>query len=1432
MRDDDYLPASLNAAGVRQYIAFDGNAADPIGEPSPQAKLQSEGVAGLWALLAKRGFAYLGDEVGMGKTRQAMAVIATQLLSKPDSRIVIVCAGKTLQTQWQREWEEFLGKCYRLRDGRLLEPHDGTPIVRLRLHENLRSFIDEVRLDDARVHLLRYSSFSRPLHWGGAKSVEDLVEHYQRTIGLPVTEAERERLNLALDKAERLEKPRQMEIAARVLAESYCDRIGGLMETGRADAAEAADLVVFDEAQYLRHTGNYQNRHIARIFRGRAARWLFLSATPLHSGSNDIQSLDTYLCRTEAGAPADPARCRDCGHAGRCSAAARQISLDKTDVVDVLRQMLIRRPRTYADAGGRHYNKVMYRLYKPVSYDGASDPLLAMTMSLVQKRLVDVLAGKNNRFRQGECASFESLSRSVARNLPHTLKRKDEPDDEPDDDVEAELVAGAEFEPARDRKRHAGDDIQQAPDRTFIDELNVSFEQAMKRAGSLSGVPGLPHAKLNKTAEDLFAHSLRNGSNDKTLVFVRRIDTVEELRDRLHAAFQQHVDARVREWAKVIGPWGVPKAPLMPADFWTRHALDEADDQDDLPGDDGGNTETDGIRTPYFEALKRKSGTTKENGKLVSLSSRLLNPRPQETGPLDGFLLVHDTPEVTARNMVRWKALLGVLMGPAFKGEDWLYAEPGRKEAGWKLATLQRCLLQSLRQTDFLVDLYVLHAHVGQMPEGVGHGLAEKLIWVLGEAAQPRLGALAPHFANWREKLRRWILQFDLIVDKCLRTDSTPTWDRVYERVDRVFVRMAPVVGRSGRLRNGNAVPQFKLPTHPNILICTDVLKEGVDMHLFCDRVMHYGVAWTSGDLEQRIGRVDRFGSLISQRIGSYHAGADQGLPRLGVIFPYLNGTLDRYQAERVMRRKKESEWRLDLAKRGDESDEMDVSTAGGAGGEGTARALPVPGESPNAVFFPDFARRVVDGVEPTPLCLPVSVSRVGQDPLTGHPERRRHLAAWHAVAVAKDVDLPASTRLACCVPAEAATSTGKRKKKTFEVAYRLEWLAPRQPDAWHALPGGADLAEVLAVSAPCAVRGNPALTAQGFVWDADSNTLALSAGISATDVLARPNVDGAKVLLESVGDDAFWLVRAQVASEGSLSASADERPSWMASVNRGRRWGYLVADAGQVWVVAFVRKAGDAELPLLRNVGRALRRAALHYGSSDARAATARYRSPTGFPSLQSICKQYGVQSAGLTAMFGKNVTGFSMKNEDLQACGQFLADVPVWFAGVFSAVLDSLYEAAEIADENRGLDVGTPALLDGGILHIQTEGAERFRLQAWLDLQGTQGNRGMPTMMWELAASPLDKGPAPQLPLSALNEMPHADVDGWEADDLPHQYAYTLKGEKYRHLAVSHSPASWDGSRDALMQAWCAALAWMRHPTTFQRRYCRAAFETALKP
>ena len=95
------------------------------------------------------------------------------------------------------------------------------------------------------------------------------------------------------------------------------------------------------------------------------------------------------------------------------------------------------------------------------------------------------------------------------------------------------------------------------------------------------------------------------------------------------------------------------------------------------------------------------------------------------------------------------------------------------------------------------------------------------------------------------------------------------------------------VVGVTGSAAvNETAIRRFKMPFYLQITVCTDVLKEGEDLHTFCDQVVHYGIAWTSGILEQRIGRVDRFFSQIERRLCQQRGAA--GI-KLGIYHPYLD---------------------------------------------------------------------------------------------------------------------------------------------------------------------------------------------------------------------------------------------------------------------------------------------------------------------------------------------------------------------------------------------------------------------------------------------------------------------------------------------------------------------------------------------------------------
>jgi len=116
-----------------------------------------------------------------------------------------------------------------------------------------------------------------------------------------------------------------------------------------------------------------------------------------------------------------------------------------------------------------------------------------------------------------------------------------------------------------------------------------------------------------------------------------------------------------------------------------------------------------------------------------------------------------------------------------------------------------------------------------------------------------------------------------------------------------------PAVGMSGQI-NATAVRQFRTPTYPLVLVSTDLLQQGEDLHTFCDEVHHYGIAWMPSALEQRTGRIDRVNSLAERRLSAVGAAlGEDGRPwpedRLQVLYPFVSGTYEQLQVRRVLKR-------------------------------------------------------------------------------------------------------------------------------------------------------------------------------------------------------------------------------------------------------------------------------------------------------------------------------------------------------------------------------------------------------------------------------------------------------------------------------------------------------------------------------------------------
>lgn len=91
----------------------------------------------------------------------------------------------------------------------------------------------------------------------------------------------------------------------------------------------------------------------------------------------------------------------------------------------------------------------------------------------------------------------------------------------------------------------------------------------------------------------------------------------------------------------------------------------------------------------------------------------------------------------------------------------------------------------------------------------------------------------------------------------------------------------------------------FNTPLLPEVLVCTSVGQEGIDLHRHCRHVIHYDLAWNPAVIEQRTGRVDRIGSKTFRERERRHVAMNEA-PRLEIGVPFLAGTYDERMYEEL----------------------------------------------------------------------------------------------------------------------------------------------------------------------------------------------------------------------------------------------------------------------------------------------------------------------------------------------------------------------------------------------------------------------------------------------------------------------------------------------------------------------------------------------------
>lgn len=875
---------------VRELLDF--SCGGRFGASDAMVRMQLEGVAALCAILARRRVAYLADEVGLGKTMQALGVAACLASTLPSARILVVSPRRLVQNSWKAEAARF-GE-YVLRPG--------ARGLQAQMHESLREWLPAAA-EGGRLHLLRHSSFMRPVFHAAQESWEAIVQ----ALELP-DEARPHLLR---------ERPRGLDAFA--CNQAYARGVNRWL----ASNCPRFDLVIVDEAQCLRHIdGQQTNTVFSTLLQGRAARWLFLSATPAHSSVRDIA---TVLNRYPGQGMLIP-----------------ESNLDDPAVLRrALAPLMIRRPRTFM-VGDRHIHKREYRFDDTRSLElRCEDPLGLLSIAMVQRHLAHALGREGGRFRNGFIASFESLEDSLRdRTAPALAQQEGLQDGQPEDDFYAEHSQAA----AHDK----------APDLRYVGEACQAFE---KRFGF-----GLPHPKLDGVERDLSLQAFgdraasREGGR-KTVVFCRRLSSVRVLRQRLMQCYLEGIRARclavwneVLDWdARLAEPGQEPGAEAggapEPADDGLNrvreaHARGRWLHRFRMAFQDG-NRHAQFFELNWFERLCREAGIRPEDAAqrvpahlwgqaraLATVGDKRY--RAREAQCLVWLCLDRHGAQVfgfDAAQVAFWRTVLGHVLSPASRAEPAPDAPRAAPQAGlltfrsiWALAEARDARL----------------ALPDAAPGAPAAQRVEALYWrkivatVLGQYMRlsdtaidlyfaDRQGAMASRFVGWlvsadidgrrlRQVWMDWIAHHRLIFSSAVgeREGQGPAKLAGEDSFDFLY-HLDPVVGITGSTGGQKrALQQFNTPGLPYVMVGTDAIREGLNLHLFCDRVMHYGMPWTPGDMEQRVGRVDRFFGRIERRL--HAATAQDGPVQLQVLYPHLSDTIEAQQIRTVMHRKRESD--------------------------------------------------------------------------------------------------------------------------------------------------------------------------------------------------------------------------------------------------------------------------------------------------------------------------------------------------------------------------------------------------------------------------------------------------------------------------------------------------------------------------------------------
>lgn len=916
----------------------------------PRAESQLEGAVAIHNILERERVAYLADEVGLGKTYVALATMAMLRHFNPSFRVLVIAPKANLQRKWHNDWRAFVRRNWKVSD-LAVRGLSGDPAREVVLAERLSDLAYEAMVDDDRDFICRLPSFSFAI----TGERERVVANVRRSLPWLRAKDFPRPTNDSRDLRDFVAQAYNASLPTfdLVIIDEAHNLKGGITVTdGRIEPTALRNAVL---AQVL---GNPDVTRIHPAFEQTygpiADRVLLLSATPIETSFHSMWS-QLHLVGKDA-------------PSGRPDFAGLK-SEDDAEAAAVAGRIVVRR----INAMTVNDKRLTKNLYRRTWYHGGvsehdapipqGSPRERLAVALVQKRVADEIGSRfDNNFQMGMLASFESfaetaLSRATTSADPEQPEREEGNFDGADQTDSVEERVGVDTE-----------------------VINKLARSHVKRFGR-----ELPHPKMDALASNL-GESWERG--EKTLVFVRRIASVREIKRKLDEQYNDWLFRRL-ERDLPAGVWEqVERLRPMYEDDRRRSGRLQIDGNQGV-GDSADKGGADTFFSWFFRGdgpavLNEDESYTIESGASVARAinvstggaanffgqnhlSELFDLPPVEVPRRLAEVLELTVDEVSKEIASRADTLLPASVGRGRRFEVVQYvslellSESGHSEAkellralgpmppvktggsaafdpiaevstptfftrlrefpelrealavepdgaeSWvrKRAISHALLAAAARLGHSLVDLYIAFMHVsGPSPlPSDNPSVSEAAMTVFLERLDEQRRSDDRSGAYWELSQLMEPETFNVLRSLNL-SDSLVDAFTVREAPGYFGQRLGaqqPTVGMSGRV-NQTAIHQFRMPGYPHVVVCTDVLQEGEDLHLFCNRVIHYGVAWTPSALEQRTGRIDRQNSLTERRFTRIdREGRDpSGVERIQVQVPYIPDTVEVLQSRRV----------------------------------------------------------------------------------------------------------------------------------------------------------------------------------------------------------------------------------------------------------------------------------------------------------------------------------------------------------------------------------------------------------------------------------------------------------------------------------------------------------------------------------------------------